>query len=367
MPRPRLLTDAQVEEMAELYRVGFDMERLGTHYGTSSATIRKWLLRSGVKTHGHAVLVESQERDAINMYDSGVSTLSIGSHFGCSQQTISNILQRRGIVLRKPGGFRRLPVRDDAFDVPTPESAYWIGILMTDGCVTGDKQGVDQLKLCLKIEDSGHLQAFKEFLGSGHAISLDVQRHPLDIGRELGMCRFAVRSRRLVEALARYGVVPRKTDIALAQGGVEDSIDFWRGAIDGDGHVGIHHHAQAPNACLKLSGASETFIVQFRDFLLRRGVFGQHVVREESKTNSLGTGKKYVVHLTARAAIEDAALLYVGAAPAMPRKARAAAEMIMRGSKGELVGTVREPYSNWRAIEWAEDYLVAGGEKRRAA
>ncbi len=367
MPLPRSLTDVQVEEMCELYRIGFDMEQIGMHYGTSSTTIRRWLLRSGVRTHGHAVLVESQERDAVDLYESGISTLAIGSHFGCNPQTISNILQRRGIALRAPGGFRRLPVREDAFDVPTREALYWAGMIATDGCVTGTGGVVDEVKLSLKLDDYDTVASLKSFLGLGHKIGLSSCRHPTDPTRWHDRCTVRVRSVRLVDALSIYGIVARKTSILAATGIAEDSIDFFRGAFDGDGHVGIHHHAQAPNACLKLSGASEVFVTQCRDLLVRHGVFGEHAVREDSATGSLGTSKKYVVTFLARAAIEAAALLYVDASPAMARKARAAAEMIVRGSRGELVGTVREPYHNWRAIEWAKAYLDGERALRAAA
>ncbi len=371
MPRPRLLTDAQVEEMAELYALGFDMEQLGVHYGTSSATIRKWLLRSGVRTHGHAVLVEKQERDAVDLYESGISTLAIGSHFGCNPQTVANVLQRRGLQLREAGGFRRLPLREDAFDVLTPESAYWIGLMATDGCVTGSHGVVDEVKIALKFEDRDHLVLLKSFLGSGHRISDGWDKHPEDPSRLLHRCRFAVRSKVLASSLSVYGVVPRKTYTLIAKGGVEAMPDFWAGVFDGDGYDGVRSSIEGLVGSLKLSSASEPFVVQCRDFLASNGVRGSHsIIVEQPNGSSLAKRPKYIVTVTGRSALDALVLLYVDRTPILARKAKAAAEMIMLGANGGIVGTKRQPWDHpqrYQAMDWAEKYLDGERALRAAA
>lgn len=65
--------------------------------------------------------------------------------------------------------------------------------------------------------------------------------------------------------LAKYGVVPRKSRIACAKF-VQGSRHFWRGVIDGDGHLGIRPQKSRPYAGLALSG-SKLLMEQFAEFV----------------------------------------------------------------------------------------------------
>lgn len=356
----RALTDEQLKEMAELYASGFSHVALAEHFGMHETTVRGWIKRLGVASHHNRKFTNEQVQEMVRRYRAGESTLTLGEAFKSSQQTIANNLQKCGVELRPAGGRRRLSLREDAFDARTPESLYWLGMMATDGCVTGSGGVVDEVKLALKMDDAEHVRSFRTFLGSGHCIGMSINPHPTDVNREIGMCRFAVRSRVLVSSLAKYGIVPRKTQSLVVGGGVENSRDFWRGAMDGDGTVGVYKTNQYESATLKLSSASETFLLQFASFLKVSGVPGSWNVRAESSTGgSVAINTRYVLQLGARFALDAAALLYVDGAPALPRKQRIVAEMLLRGSRGELDGTIREPWMNPQAVAWAESKKVS--------
>lgn len=122
----------------------------------------------------------------------------------------------------------------NAFDDLTDEAAYWIGMLMTDGCVSDTAGRSEQIILKLQRRDREHLVKFGRFLKSDRPV-LDYER--LDkkgIPRPFSSICF--NSRQIASAIGKFGVVPRKTYIAKAVG-VEDNIHFWRGCIDGDGTV----------------------------------------------------------------------------------------------------------------------------------
>lgn len=126
-------------------------------------------------------------------------------------------------------GRPRIPVRDDAFDRATPEAHYWIGFLMADGTVYDRGPArQDQFRVCLLDVDRGHLERFAAFLGYEGTVRTSTSNH----GKKT--CELFVTSQPLVDALARYGVVPQKTHSARVTG-LESDPDFWRGVIDGDG------------------------------------------------------------------------------------------------------------------------------------
>lgn len=124
---------------------------------------------------------------------------------------------------------RKFSLDESVFDTLTPESAYWLGFLMADGCVFCQENRIPMVSICLGGKDREHLVKFLQFIKSpGRAIT----QH-----RD-GSFTVQVKSKRLVECLASYGITPRKSFTAKAIGDIAHNPDFWRGVIDGDGCVG---------------------------------------------------------------------------------------------------------------------------------
>jgi len=145
-------------------------------------------------------------------------------------------------------------LNDNAFDELTKESAYWIGFLMADGNISIRKHGAPELSVVLANKDRQHVEKFRRFLGSTHAL--------IDISSTKAT-RFSVRSEKLVSALAKYGVVPNKSFITDAPVILEMNSDFWRGIIDGDGWIAIDNRNRPR---LELVG-SEKMLHQFIAFV----------------------------------------------------------------------------------------------------
>lgn len=125
---------------------------------------------------------------------------------------------------------RLLSLDEHAFDIVTPEAAYWAGFLFADGCVCGSYFAVE-----LAAQDRAHLELFRSFLGSAHKITS--VRRP---GRALGgldFVRLQIFSKRIVCVLSHYGVIPKKTATARVPKSLALNADFWRGVLDGDGSI----------------------------------------------------------------------------------------------------------------------------------
>ena len=95
-------------------------------------------------------------------------------------------------------------VNHEAFDVVTDDAAYWIGFLFSDGSVFHKKNGGLTIQLRLSEIDRGHVENFRQFLGSTHAITTSP---PGNFGgyRSRASVRFAVSSRRLAGRLLEIG------------------------------------------------------------------------------------------------------------------------------------------------------------------
>ena len=207
-------------------------------------------------------LTPSQEREVVHRYLTKAkppeSMLEIAKHFGVSETCIRGILSRYGIKSRHCGPPRGKYIKDDAFkDVEkNPESAYWVGFLMADGCIP---QTLKSIQLGLDVESRPHLEKFQTFLGSNFKIRDTITRlkgrdedYPANV--------VSVYSKKIVDDLKRYGVVPNKSFRAGVKV-LENNPHFWRGVIDGDGSI-------SKNNMLEFGCSSLELVTQFRDFVV---------------------------------------------------------------------------------------------------
>jgi hypothetical protein len=132
-----------------------------------------------------------------------------------------------------------LPVACDQpgyFDeIDTAEKAYWLGFLLTDGCVRGYGDGGSRLVVKLARKDREHLVKLHAALGARRPIR-DIEAVTFGALRPLSV--LDVCSPPLTRALISHGVLPRKTHTCEPWDGPSDLMPhYWRGIIDGDGGV----------------------------------------------------------------------------------------------------------------------------------
>jgi len=202
---------------------------------------------------------------------------------------------------------------ETVFDTITEESAYWAGFLMADGSIVSRERwsGNPTVSLVLSARDEDHVIAFRSFLGSGHAII-----HINDFskrGTPRAFRRLCVSSTHLVNSLARFGVVPRKTFRTKALL-LEKNKDFWRGIIDGDGSIGFTRGLPR----LRLAG-SKKLLQQFSEYA--HAIYKHNATVRPRRTI-------FLFGIAGRPALSVITHLYADCAIALPRKL-AIAQQIM--------------------------------------
>lgn len=224
---PPKFTPGEAARLGKVYLLGETVESLARQYTTSSAVVWRWLRRIGVATRS-----------------------------------------RHDAALRYTGNM----VKEDAFDTISESSAYWVGFLMADGCITRNGGGGEPvLRVCLGVKDAAHLEKFRAFLNLKSKVTTRVTmsatpRNP--VRRPSPRAEIAVFSRRIAISLARFGMVPNKTARARVVG-LELNSHFWRGMVDGDGWLSRSrsNDCQAERWGLGLCGASEMMMSQFSEFV----------------------------------------------------------------------------------------------------
>lgn len=245
----RAFTPEQDRQIAKEYASGVSSLALQVKYGVSRGAIYAALRRAGTpavyttaarRQHmldlvaGRRVLTDEEEAAAIKAYRNGASTTSLASQYHTTTVTICRICERHGV--RRRICTRRLPLDESAFDnaEASEAAAYWVGMLMADGCICTGANRSPAFKLSLAGDDGEHIYDLRSFLGSGHKV--------LTERSSIGQTRKSlnINSGRLVAALARYGVVPRKSLTARVLL-LENNPHFWRGMVCGDGSVFVRY------------------------------------------------------------------------------------------------------------------------------
>lgn len=326
MPKGWETTAAQKAEIVTMYRGGDSTYVIAERLRMDRGTVSKMLREQGVPVRGVPKLTAEQRDSTVPLYAEGLSTGQIAARFGVSAVSIRSALIRRGVLMRDVRARQiRCALRHDAFADLTSEALYWCGFIFTDGCVTG-KPGLAATKISVEIiaGDYQHIVKLRAFLGSTHAIRsrpARVFRGPSNGKTYTGrpQCSLAVQSDEIAERLLSLGRYEGPLSPVLAA-----SRDFWRGAVDGDGTVGLYRDRRRPSApaypFITLYG-QRRLVDPYVAFLAANGFPGRGVYPISSLFQSPATGQP---------ARQIIGLLYKDALVALDRKAETA-RMILGG------------------------------------
>ncbi len=225
----------------------------------------------------HRLDWEKHKDDIIEKYTSGISSADLALEHGVNDWAILKFLNSKGVKSRDAALARRVyPLDETAFHQINEESAYWIGFLMADGCVRGNR-----IEIGLQLRDIEHLEKFREFIKSpGRPIKEFVA---LGFKQESQCAKIEFKSQIVAEQLYKYGVTERKTHSAKAQNGIDEEPAFWRGFIDGDGSIGTNSSSPYCPPVISLGSASMCLLEQFAGFCANEIDFAPRIIQRKSK------------------------------------------------------------------------------------
>lgn len=242
------------------------------------------------------------ENEIIQMHNDGFNTVQIAKKFGVHPVSVQKFLNRRGL---KPRNIHRTYSLDEtAFDnaEENSEAAAMVGLLMADGSIW-HKGSRWLINISVKESDVCLIERFRSFLKTNMPICFRDNSHGFSrkAERQAGLC---LHSEKLIKSLDRYGVVPRKSNIAKVKI-LENNPHFWTGVILGDGWVtfkttGISKRIEPS---IGLCGSLE-LIQQFRAFVRK------HIPRFRANIYENGTPLNFKLVITGRNAKTLAGILF---------------------------------------------------------
>ena len=206
------------------------------------------------KRHPYCKFTIVEEEEIIKSYQEGNSLAKVGKQFNCDPGTVKNILKAYDIQTRNLSQARRnylnYTINENCFaNIDNPDSAYWLGVMYSDGFITKTNQYTNYFGITVHEKDSEWLERFKEFLQYNgkvrHYIAKTTYKENTPIAKLL------IGNNKIVADLEKLGVVEHKTFKLSQLPQTNYMDDFIRGYIDGDGSL------QKRCAHITISGTKE--------------------------------------------------------------------------------------------------------------
>lgn len=322
---PRTLSAERAREIVQLFNEGVVISEIADRFGIGRTTVNRTLKRLGVakpRDRAKPRIDKDIKTALVAACQGGTPINEVAQRFEVSRGTVARALRNKAITL-KIGRPPCHALDHGAFSVLTREALYWLGFIFTDGCIISDAFGAPIVALNIQIGDRSHVENFRSFLKSNHAITVCAPGESM-IGTRLvrnsGSVTFRVRSERLVAALQSYGMTWKKADRGDIHPALVTSADFWRGCIDGDGTIGLSDDRYA---AISLVGYT-SMLEHFKRFLLYNGLADLQITPTTSGIWRIGT--------TAGPARRIINALYGKGGPALQRK-NEGAQLILKTIK----------------------------------
>jgi len=169
----------------------------------------------------------------VSIYNNGEKSFNeVARLSSINNVSVKNILKRKGIVLHDRSKFYRKYDLDEHYfeNIDTEEKAYFLGLILADGCITKK----NSLIISLQEEDKHILDKFifkLKYGGKLRKIIPKNKNHKIQYSLSIG-------SKKIARDLMNLGIVPNKSLIVEFPNINNELLPhFIRGNFDGDGSV----------------------------------------------------------------------------------------------------------------------------------
>lgn len=230
----------------------------------NNTSVGKLLAKNGIPRiyHGGSNRFSKEDKATMkDLYEQGYTTIEIGKMFHCCDNTVAKYIREQDGSLRR--GVRRSCVKHhDYFHcIDTPAKAYFLGWMITDGCVVDPGESRPDRAPIISIE----LHERDKYIIELFAMELGADKEKVHIHEKKHHAYFRFASQEMADDLAQYGVVFRKSMMNYMPKISEDLMPhLLRGMFDGNGTITLDkRHGSAHIAYY----GSEQLCFGVRDYL----------------------------------------------------------------------------------------------------
>ena len=248
------------------YLIGKSISQLLIDYPTfNRRQITKILIDNNITIRGgrkKKALNEEQIIDIKKMISEGAFLKDIAQYCNLDTETTKTRLKELGLKITNSNRVNRR-IKSNYFSViDSPEKAYWLGFLFTDGSVDHYKT-TGRIRLQLQEKDKEILEKYKEDLGLDCKIIYDIRPNST-------CCSVEFTDEQIYNDLAKYGIIPRKTyeieHIPYEKIPKEYWSSYALGLFDGDGGLSYSEN-YSTDVTLSYTAYHETEVQDFQKLI----------------------------------------------------------------------------------------------------
>lgn len=248
------------DSVVERYNSGDMIKNIASDLGMRDQLLSYHMRRCGFKfDRRYNSLSNLQVEQLINRYENGESTNSICKDMPCSPDTALKVLKDNGVRIktkRELKFYRGYTINENAFeDIQQECPAYFYGWILTDGCLSKEC-----VSLGLSSKDDEVLENLKVYMGSSNKIYYRSRRDKRT-EKTYHAAEFSFSHAPIVERLRKLGLSERKSMNEVCPPELEKNRHFWRGVVEGDGHIPKDRHG------IEVCGSKE-LVEKFSEYCL---------------------------------------------------------------------------------------------------
>lgn len=232
-----IFTDEQLKEMVRLHdEEGLLNKEIAEIFGVSKMTIGRRLAELGVKSR-HPKLSPEREKWICDLYKEYQNKRKVCEIANVASETISELCKKYGLYEYSNSEVnRKYSVNSHYFDeINTPNKAYCLGLLFSDGTITSLQKHI--VRLSLQESDKSILEKILIDMESNHSLYfIDCNSKNTNHKNQY---YFSINDKALCAGLYKHGMHANKSltvEYPIDMPSKFDK-DFIRGMLDGDGHI----------------------------------------------------------------------------------------------------------------------------------
>ena len=223
------------QEIIDKYLEGKSISSLLKEYPTyNRRTLTKVLTDNHITIRGgrkKKTFSDEQVEEIKKMIKEGAFLKEIAAYFNIDTETMKRRLDELGLAITNTNRVNRRIKSDYFSSIDSPEKAYWIGFLYTDGSVDHYRK-TGRIRLQLQEQDKEILEKFKEDLQIDSKIIYDIRPNST-------CCSVEFVDELIFNDLSKFDIIPNKTyeshNLPYTKIPQEFLPAFALGLFDGDG------------------------------------------------------------------------------------------------------------------------------------
>jgi hypothetical protein len=224
------------------------------------------MYKNGKEVYNKIIFSQEQLIDIKYSYLNGESSVKIGKKYGCSHKIILKALHKMEVEVDQKRFVRKYKLNEHYFDIiDTPNKAYILGFLHSDGCNNLDKATIS---ISLQEDDKDILEKMRLEIGSEKPLEFIDYSNKHDFGYTYkNQYRLLMFSTHMCNQLNDKGIIPNKSlTIGFPTWLDKDLISHYvRGVFDGDGSIS-NYYINENNTHINITiTATEDFCNELKD------------------------------------------------------------------------------------------------------